>query len=101
MSITFGCIKKDIANPGTGYVLMFGRNVGKYYAGGNLGANPRHRRLPEVRFSKVGKSEQPQHGLRDSSEYPKPSSESGGFNLDPSVIGERSSEEAKVPCIID
>lgn len=83
MSITFGCVQEQITDSRTRYVLVLWRNVSEDHTRGHLRSNPRHCRLPQIRLSKIGESEQPQHGLRGSREYPQPCPKRGWFNLRP------------------
>lgn len=72
MRVALGCVQEKVTDPRTSNVLMLRCDVGEDYTGRNLRAHPGHSRLSEVRFSKIGKPEQPQDGLRNPRKYSKP-----------------------------
>ena len=81
MSIAFGGVEDEIADPSAGDVEVFGGDVGEDDAGGDVLAGPEAGGVEEVVFAQVGEAEEPEDGVGDAGEDAEPGAESGWVDL--------------------
>ena len=81
MGVAFRGIEEEIADAGTGDVLVLGSYICEDDAGGDFGAYPAEGCFSEVFFAKIGEAEEPEDGFGDAGEDAEPGSEGCWLDL--------------------